>query len=148
MSAQGILGTGKPQVITTSSVGKVHHFSGAGKKIADLDAACYATMVRVGRPSEKDKSALILVAGTGRAGAGGGKTEILVALTGEGTKKWSLELPGGAMPHADSAQAAPGRPWFAVGMRGGPVHVVDIDKGEILASMNDQGTMPEVGWLT
>ena len=34
-----------------------------------------------------------------------------------------------------------------MGRRGGQVHVVAIDKGRIIASVNDQGPMPEVGWV-
>ena len=145
--AGDVLGEGKPQVVTTSAAGKIHVFDGAGKQIKDLDAGCYANMVRVGKLSEKDKAAMIIVAGSALDGGGNQKTEILTGMSGQGDKKWSLELPAGSPPHVDSAQLASGKPWLAVGMRGGQVHVVDIEKGEIIASANDQGMTPEVGWV-
>jgi hypothetical protein len=146
--AGDVLGEGKPQVVTTSAAGKVHVFDGGGKQSKDLDAGCYANMVRIGKLSEKDKAAMIVVAGSALGGAGNQKTAILTSMSGQGDKKWSLELPAGSPPHVDSAQLAPGKPWLAVGMRGGQVHVVDLEKGEIIASANDQGMTPEVGWAS
>jgi hypothetical protein len=105
-------------------------------------------MVRTAKVSEKDKAAMIVVAGSARGGPGNHRTEILARLGGRGDKKWSLELTAGSPPHVDSAQLASGKPWLAVGMRGGPVHVVDAEKGEIIASATDQGLSPEVGWVS
>jgi len=146
--AGDVWGEGTPQVVTTSAAGQVHVFGSDGKRRKDVDAGCYASMVRIGKLSEKDKVATILVAGSALGGGADKETEILTALSGDGTKKWSLELPAGARPHVDSAYLAPGESWLAVGMRGGQVHVVDIEKGEIIASVNDQGKRPEVGWVT
>jgi hypothetical protein len=42
---------------------------------------------------------------------------------------------------------APFRPWLAVGMRGGMVHVVDAERGIVIATIDGQGMSPEVGWL-
>ena len=146
--AGNVWGEGKPQVVTTSAAGQVHVFGSDGKKRKDLDAGCYANMVRVGKLSEKDKAATILVVGPALDGGANAKTVILTALSGDGAKKWSQELPAGTPPHVDSADMAPGKPWLAVGMRGGKVHVVDLEKGEIIASVSDQGMAPEVGWAT
>lgn len=143
-----VWGEGTPQVVTTSAAGKVHVFGSDGKQRKDIDAGCYANMVRVGKLSEKDKAAMILVAGSSLVAGANQKTVILAAFSGDGSKKWSLELPAGATPHVDSASFAPGKSWFAVGMRGGQVHVVDVEKGEIIASVNDHGMTPEVGWAT
>jgi hypothetical protein len=143
-----VLGDGKPQVVTTSVAGKVHVFDGGGKQSKDLDAGCYALMVRIGKPSEKDKAAMILAAGSALGLGANQNTAILTALGGEGAKKWSLALPVGSTPHVDSAQLAPGKAWLAVGMRGGKVYVVDIEKGEIIASASGQGLTPEVGWVS
>jgi hypothetical protein len=71
---------------------------------------------------------------------------MMIALTSDGTTKWKLTVPAGAQVHVDSAMLAPGKPWLAVGMRGGLVHVIDAEKGAILASAKDQGMVPEVGW--
>lgn len=144
--AGDVLGEGTPQVVTTSAVGQVHIFGSDGKKRRDLDAGCYATMVRVGKLSEKDKAATILVAGSARVAEADQKTVVLAALSGDSAKEWSLELPTGAAPHVYSAYLAPGKPWLAVGMRGGQVHVVDVEKGKAIASVNAQGRLPEVGW--
>jgi len=140
-----VLGAGSPQVVTTSAAGRVHVFDDDGKKLKDLDGGCYATMVRVGKLSAKEKAATILVAG---AALGGANQQIvmLTALSGDGAKKWSVALPAGAPPHIDSAFWAPGKCWLAVGLRGGQVHVVDCEKGVSIASVDDQGTTPEVGW--
>ena len=141
-------GEGSPQVVTTSAAGKVHVFGNDGKKRKDLDAGCYASMVRVGMPSEKDKAATVLVAGPAIDGEANRKTIILTALSGDGAKKWSVELPAGTTPHVDSACLAPGKSWLAVAIRGGQVYVVDTEKGEIIAAMSDQGMIAEVGWAT
>lgn len=146
--AGDVLGEGKPQVVTTSAAGTVHLFDGKGKQSKDLDAGCYASMVRIGKLSEKDKAAMIFVAGPALGGAGNQKTVILTSMSGQGEKIWSLELPAGIPLHIDSAQLAVGKPWLAVGMRGGQVHVVDLEKGQIIASVNDQGMTPEVGWAS
>jgi hypothetical protein len=145
--AGNVWGERDPQVVTTSAAGKIHVFGSDGKKRKDLDAGCYASMVRVGKLSEKDKAATILVVGAALDEGANQKT-ILAALSGDGAKKWSVELPAGTSPHVDSAYVAPGKSWLAVGMRGGQVHVVGIEKGEIIASVSDQGMSPEVVWAT
>lgn len=147
--AGDVLGEGKPQVVTTSAEGKVHIFDGGGKQSKDLDAGCYATMVRIGKLAEKDKAALIVVGGSA-LGGGNQKGEILAGMSGQGVKKWSLELPVGPLG-INSAQLAPGKPWLAVGtgsLLGGQVHIVDIEKGAIIASAKGQGMTPEVGWAS
>ena len=136
---------GTPQVVTTSAKGQVHIFAGDGSKRTDIDAGCYANMVRVGKLSKDDKAATIIVAGSAHV-APEPKTVMMIALTSDGTTKWKLTVPAGAQVHVDSAMLAPGKPWLAVGMRGGLVHVIDAEKGVILASAKDQGMAPEVGW--
>lgn len=146
--AGNVWGEGSPQVVTTSAAGQVHVFSSDGKNRKDIDAGIYANMVRVAKLSEKDKAATVLVAGSVLDGKPNPTSVMLTALTVLGAKKWSLALPAGIQPHVDSAYVAPGKPWLAVGMRGGQVHVVDIERGEIIASASDQGMTPEVGWVT
>jgi len=142
--AGDVWGDGTTQVVTTSAAGQVHVFSSDGKKRKNLNAGIYANMVRVGKLSDEDKAATIFVAGSSHT-APPGKGEALVALSGEGKKKWSLDLPAGGTPHADSA-ALSGK-WLAVGMRGGLVHVIDAEKGAIVSSVEEQGEFPEVAWL-
>ena len=77
--AGDVLGQGKSQVVTTSAAGKVHVFGSDGKKSNDLDAGCYASMVRIGKLSEKDKAATILIAGSDLSGGADPKLEILTA---------------------------------------------------------------------
>jgi hypothetical protein len=136
------LGQGKPQVVTTSAIGQVHVFdAGSGKRLKDVDAGCYATMVRVARAAKKGQADLLLVGGTP---PGADDKEVLNALNLDGSKKWSLSLPS----DPDSAQVAPGRPWLALGLRGGEVDVVDIDKGENIARVKNPAMAVEVGWVT
>jgi predicted Ser/Thr protein kinase len=144
--AGDVLGEGKPQVICTSVTGRVHVFGSTGKPIKELDAGCYATMVRVGKLS-KEGNPVILVAGSPRGSSG----EILTAMSGEGAQKWSLDLPS-PVQKVESAQLGRGRPWLALGMRSGQVDVVDIEKGEVIAFTNDQGGLPgeipQVAWAS
>jgi hypothetical protein len=128
-------------VITTSAVGRVHVFSAEGAKLKDLTPGFYASMVRLARLGGAQAAATILVGGTG------GSRVPLAALDYEGKRRWSIDLPVLETNFIDSAQPAPGRPWLAVGLRGGLVHVVDLDRGEIIAHTPGQGTRPEVGWL-
>jgi outer membrane protein assembly factor BamB len=146
--AGDVLGEGKAQVVTTSARGKVHVFGADGKKIKDLDAGFYASMVRIGTAPGKDGAAMVFVAGSVLGGGEAGELQriqiLAAALSGTGMKKWSLSLPTDVV----SADVAQGRPWLAVGMSSGQVHVVDTDKGEIIAGLTDEGRNPEVGWAT
>ena len=107
----------------------------------------YATMVRVGKASTTDKAATIFVVGERPMNGGGPFTEHVVALSLAHDKEWTLDLPAGAArPHVDSASLAPGRPWLAIGLRGGRVLVVDTALGRIVGTIDGQGAEPEVGW--
>lgn len=125
------------EVVTTSARGQVHIFDVQGGKIKDIDVSCYANMVRVAEGGAGGN--LILVGGSADG-------EKLIAVRFNGREEWSITLPGGAY-HLDSAQAAHSRPWVAVGMRGGLVHVVDITEGQIIATVGGQGARPKVAWL-
>jgi hypothetical protein len=138
VSAGDVMGDDQPEIVTTSSAGKVHIFDREGQKLKDLDAQLYATLVRVGPPLAGGKAA-ILVGGSGRGGAG----SALAGLDAEGDKRWSVALDN----HIDSAQVAASRPWIAVGQRGGRVVVVDVDQGKIIARIAGQAQRPEVGWI-
>jgi len=144
VSAGDVMGDGKPRVVTTSAAGRVHIFSTDGKEHRDLDAGLYANMVRVGKLSAQDRRATIVVAGT--VNNGPPNSIGVAALSGDGTKQWSLQLEA-PTPSAGSAAFAPGRPWIALGLQGGIVYVVDAEKGAVLASINGQGFTPEVAWM-
>ena len=144
--AGDVWGEGTPQVVTTSAKGQVHVFAADGSKRADIDTGCYANMVRVGKLSKDDKDATIIVAGTAHFAAAALKTDMITALSSDGTTRWTLHLPDGAQSHVESAALAPGKPWLAVGMRDGKVHVIDAEKGAIIGSADKQGMTPEVGW--
>jgi hypothetical protein len=139
--AGDVLGTGSPQVITTSATGQIHIFDATtGKRIKDLDAGCYATMVRVIRADKPGKADLILAAGSPQ---GADDKTVLIALGGNGSKKWSLPLAG--TPSA--AVVAAGKPWLSVGMQGGRVQVVDLDRREVVGSITDRSAMlVDVAW--
>ena len=146
VSAGQVLSEKSVQVVTTSAAGKVHIFSSDGKKQQELDPGCYGSMVRVGKVSPKDETATIFVAGPAIDEGSDPKTLALNAISSDGAKKWSVELPAKSTLHIDSAALALGKPWLAVGIRGGQVHVVDVAKGEVIASLNSQGPFCEVGW--
>ncbi|VAX36616.1 hypothetical protein MNBD_PLANCTO03-302, partial [hydrothermal vent metagenome] len=53
----------------------------------------------------------------------------------EGNQLFRARVPGvGGQAHMIAAEAAPDRPWFAVGFRGGPIAVIDVDAGSVIAS--------------
>jgi len=140
VSAGHVRGEDTPQVVSTSVDSRlVHVYSSDGTTRTSVAPGHHSFMVRVGRLSEKDKAAAILVAGLGL----GSNVSQLTALSAEGASRWSLELPAQVPSPVSvrSAFVAPGRPWLAVGMLGGQVHVVDIERGEIIASARDQGTL-------
>jgi len=57
-----------------------------------------------------------------------------------------LNLQSALAPSAYSASAAPNKPWVALGMQGGYVYVLDVERGAVIASINGQGVRPEVAW--
>ncbi len=143
--AGDVLGTGKPQVVTTSAAGQVHIFSAEGTPIKNLDPGLYASMVRVG-PQPDGGGATIFVAGTRQRAPGGPEETALVALTGDGKRRWTLAPPAAGSASIRSAAVAPRKPWLAIATDGRNVHVVDTEEGRILASAEGQGIMPTVSW--
>ena len=131
---------GSPDVIVTSGK-RLEVFAGDGALLRSLDPGCLPHMNRIVEPSGTAGRATVIVA----CGAGG-RNETMSALDGDGTKRWSLALPGDAEPRVATASVAPGRPWIAIGS--GSVYVLDTDSGKILASVSDQGHIPELAWAT
>jgi peroxiredoxin len=129
---------GRADVVTTSAAGDVHVFDGSGKRVKDIEAGIYASMVRLapigGEP-------VAIVSGSGDTG------EQIVAINYDGAKKWELALTRGEDGHVDDLAIAKAKPWAAVAMRDGAVHVVDLETGRMIASLDGQGSMPHVAWL-
>jgi len=146
--AGNVWGGDTAQVVTTSAAGDVHVFSSDGTKRTDLATGCYATMVCVGKVSDQDKEATIFAAGSPLGIRAMLRGEVVAALTSDGRAKWSLRLPAGNGMDVISASLAPTRPWLAIGMRNGDVHVVDAQTGKLIASTRDPGADAEVAWAT
>jgi len=139
-----VLGQGTPQVVTTSEFGRVHIFSGAGANIANLDPGTQASMVRVGKLSETDRTATIFAIGAKRTES----AATVTSLSGAGKVNWSVQLSSNITPLTIySASLASGRPWLAVALQGGQVYVVDAKQGTIIGSIDGQSLLPEVGWV-
>ncbi len=128
-----------PVVVSTSAQGMVHVFSADGNRIDNLRASCYATMIRIADGESLTKPQII-VGGTGDRG------EVLLGMDAEGQEHWKVTLAGRG-GHIDSALVATGAPWIALGMRGGAVHVVDVEQGTVIATASGQGHAPQVAWL-
>jgi hypothetical protein len=136
-----VLGQRGSQVVTTSTLGKIHIFSGDGSERSDVVTEhIYATMVRVEKLRAEDSAATILLAGRNMISYG----DNVMALSGAGATRWRLRIPGGV----DSASVSSARPWLALGTFDGQVFVVDAVKGAIIGGVAGQGShLPEVGWV-
>jgi hypothetical protein len=143
VSAGDVRGNGKPQVVTTSALGKVHIFSDDGTGRVDLDPGVYANMVRVGKISEKDNAATIFAGGT----TNDNMSAILTAMSADGVKKWTLTLKAPGRPSFYSAYLAPAKPWMVLSMSTGVVFVVDVERGSVIATLDGLGPTPEAIWL-
>jgi hypothetical protein len=121
------------EVITTSASGAVHVFDSEGTKIKDIRVPMYANMVRMVPPRGASQPSVLV---TGSADDG----EKLVTIDYAGKVLLDLDLPGSAEGHVDDAAVAATMPWAAIAMRGGTVHVVDLDKGAVIATAAGQGS--------
>lgn len=138
---------GLPQVLSTAADGKIHIFSSDGKTAKEFDTGGYVNLVSLAALEPKADTAVMVVAGPVPEGAEKEEKVRLSALAGAGSAKWSLDLPlAGKGDGIRSAVFASGRGWLAVAMKSGTVHVIGIQKGEIIASESGQGSYPEVAW--
>lgn len=140
VSAGDLRGQSAPEIVATSALGRVHIFSADGKQRRDLNPGFYANMVRV---RAEGRAPQILV--------GGGSSvspPLMAGLLPDGTLLWTLRLESVSSTGLYSAYPASGRPWLAVGLRGGLVQVIDIDRGEVIASVESLGQLPELAWLS
>jgi hypothetical protein len=142
-----VRGDGSTSVVTTSARGQVHVFTADGKDRSDLIPGFYANMVRVGRTGGSDVSEVILAAGTPNL-ATGSNTVSVAALSGAGAPKWSIQLSSNATPSVYSATASVSKPWFALGLQGGEVYVLDVSTGTVIANVDGQGQRPQVEWIS
>jgi thiol-disulfide isomerase/thioredoxin len=127
------------EVVTTSASGDLHVFDTGGKKLKDIDVSIYASIVRLAKLGDDPK--LAYICGSGEAG------EVMIAVNDEGDEKWALALPHLDVDHVDDLAISPTTPWAAVAMRGGLVHIVDLDSARIVARATEQGPRPQVAWL-
>ncbi len=138
-----VAGEGHRQVVASSAAGKVHVFGWDGKRLADLDAGCGAYMVRaIARPAPVSGTTIVVTCNPG------GREQIVRAVSGDGTRTWSIDLPGDAQPTVNAASVAPDNKLLAVANHGGTVYVIEVDTGSIVATLSDQGTAPELAWAT
>jgi hypothetical protein len=145
VSAGEVWGDGTTQVVTTSVGGELNLFSSDGTRHKQLDVGIYAEIVCVGKISENDKAATIFAAGEALPNPRP-RTVTLVALSGDGTRKWSLDLPAADKAHAISATLF-GK-WLAVAVVFGRVHVIDAEKGKLVGSPEESnGVASQAAWL-
>ena len=141
VSAGDFNGDGAMDVVTTSALGALHGFDADGNKLKDIHVAFYANMVRMDPAADAGGAATAIVTGSGDGG------KVIQAVEFNGVEKWSTDLPGLGVDHVvDAAVAGPAH-WAAVAMRGGLVHVVDLETGQLVACATEQGTRPQVTWL-
>lgn len=133
-------GDGIAEVVTTSAEGIVHLFDAVGKKKKDITVPIYASFVRLVPGDKKDPAQRMLIAGSSDRG------ETLLLINDQGTKAFSLVLPSGGTDHVDDIAVSKERMWAAVAMRGGLIHVVDLQQGTIIASVAGQGFQASVSW--
>jgi peroxiredoxin len=141
VSAGDMDGDGTLEVVTTSAQGDAHVFAANGEHVKDISMPLYANMIRTAKIDGADKAAVAVVAGSGEAG------EELTAVDLAGKSRWTIQLPLVETAHVDSMSIATDKPWAAVGMRDGLIHVVVLSSGEVIAHARDQGQRPEVAWL-
>jgi hypothetical protein len=138
VSAGDLRGQSAAEIVATSALGRVHIFSADGKQRRDLNPGFYASMVRVWT---EGRATQILV------GGGPVTSPQMAGFLPDGTFLWTLRLDS-ASKSLYSAYPASGKPWLAVGLRGGLVQVIGIDRGEVIASVESGGPLPELAWLS
>ena len=118
-------------------------FGRDGKQLADIDAGCFAYMVRVLRaPAPTEGSTIVVGCNPG------GRAQSVRAISAAGAQKWSIDLPSDAQPTVDSIAVTPDRKLIAAANHGGTVYVIEVETGEIVATVSDQGHAPELAWAT
>jgi imidazolonepropionase-like amidohydrolase len=115
-------------VLTTSSSGQVHVFSGEGRRVEDMDVRCYARVIRVAaRPylgCTRDQGDYVATLDPG----------------GWMTKVSGQEVDG------HSLVAVEGVPWIAVSMSSDAVYVLGASTGIMEGYALEHGPYPELAW--
>lgn len=138
---------GPPQVLCTAADGKVHIFGSDGKTAKEFDTGGYVNLVSLAALEPKTDAVMMVVAGPTPQGAQKAEEIRLSALAGAGPSKWSRDLPLSEKgDRIGSVAFAAGRGWLAVAMNSGTVHVLETQQGEIIATVNGQGSYPRVAW--
>jgi hypothetical protein len=91
--------------------------------------------------ADKKTMATAIAAGSGENGA------VLAEIDFSGKKKWELALPTPDADHIDDLVVATTAPWAAVAMRGGLVHIIDLDSQQRVACVATEGLTPQLAWL-
>ncbi len=142
--AGDINGDGQMEVAAIQS-GVVHVYDAQGAKIETHDLRPFGIDLLEVADVENQGCALLIGGRDLRR-----RQNVLMGLAADGQQVWSIKsnpvVLGSRLRHTDSATVAESKPWLAMGMDDGVVHVVDIAKGMIVATIRDQGR-PEVGWL-
>lgn len=134
---------GESEVISTSAQGQVHVFSAAGENIDNFEVPLYANMVRTLLPTDSKYKPQILVAGTvDRQGEG------MLSIDSNGEKNFSLSLPALETKHVDDMAIDHETRLAAVAMRGGLVHIINLDDGKLIATTAPGGLRCSVAWLS
>jgi hypothetical protein len=100
-------------------------------------------MIRTGKIPETASTATIFAMGNSSAV---NSTVSVAGISGDGATKWSLPLGSAGAASVNSAWLATGKPWLAVGLRGGEAYVLDAARGAIIASIGDQDSFLQLGW--
>lgn len=138
VAAGNVKGEKKPQVLSTSALGKVHVFSADGKSLNKLSTPFSAMGIRVAHPANGEGGDKILITGSVRGG------ESLAALDETGRALWNLQFPHG-VAQVDSLAVASTRPWAACGA-GGRVFLVDLAAQAFVTVQPVKGRVVEVAW--
>src|SRR5262249_29011632 len=136
IGAGDIVGGGRPQVVASiGGTGRIQFFSASGAAGRLLDPGVYATDVCV-IPGPKPGAVGAVGVGANTYGEESAKRgATLVALAGEGGRKWELTLPASDRSDIHFLGAAPHRPWLAAGTTGGRIYGVDAEAGRVIAEL-------------
>lgn len=127
-------GDGQPDVISTSAEGRIHVFNN-GQRIHNISPGFYADMVRSTNTSTSPV-AIIAVGSTHNA-------IVAACFDALGKKSWQTTI-GRKDSHVDSCSVSSDGRYAAIGLRGGMVHVLSINSGEVVGTIGSQGEFPQV----
>ena len=144
VDATDIFGDGDVKIVSTNLRGELNVLGRDGVKKQVLKTEHPAGRMRMSKPAGREMGTTIFV--TSRDVVDKRPASLLSALSGDGSEKWSVNIPTQYKPDACSMSVAKSREWLAVGMYGGAVHVIDTSDGHSIASWYGLGTYPQVAW--